>query len=94
VDALSAGSAPGTTYRFDARTEPPPAPFRHRGSHTFGVADVLELARALGRLPERVVVYGIEGGSFGAGVGLSADVARAAGDTAERVLAELAGGEA
>jgi hydrogenase maturation protease len=91
VDAVSSGGDPGTVYRFDARTEPPPAAFRHRGTHAFSVGDVVELARALDRLPSRLVAYGIEGGTFGAGEGLSPDVERAVREAADRLLAELGG---
>ncbi len=89
VDAVSSGGEPGTVYRFDAGIESPPAPFRHRGTHAFSVSDVVELARALDRLPRRLIVYGIEGGGFGAGVGLSPQAERAVLDAAGRLLAEL-----
>jgi hydrogenase maturation protease len=46
-------------------------------SHHFGVADAIEPARSLDRLPQRLVVYAIEGEDFGAGRELSEPVARA-----------------
>ena len=49
-----------------ARAAFPPASFRS-STHAFGVGDAVELARALGRLPRRVVVYGVEGADFAAG---------------------------
>ena len=65
---------------------------RHRSSdasstHALGLAEAVELARSLGRLPQRVVVYGIEGESFAFGKGLSAAVAAAADRVTEEVLA-------
>src|SRR5215469_15743769 len=63
VDAVSSGGAPGTVYRFydvEAITET----FRHRGTHMFSLADVIELARALDRLPRRLAGFGIEGAAF------------------------------
>jgi hydrogenase maturation protease len=42
-----------------------------------GLADAIELARALGRLPPRVTVYGIEGERFDTGAPLSDSVAGA-----------------
>jgi hydrogenase maturation protease len=93
VDAVSSGGDPGTVYRFDARAEPPPAQFRHRGTHAFSVGDVVELARALDRLPCRLVAYGIEGGRFGAGEGLSPAVERAVREAADQLLAELGGSD-
>jgi hydrogenase maturation protease len=93
IDAVSSGREPGTVYRFDARTEPPPPQFRHRGTHAFSVADVVELARALDRLPGRLVAYGIEGDGFGAGEGLSPVVEHAVQEAVGRLLAELDRGD-
>jgi hydrogenase maturation protease len=73
IDAVCSGGTPGTVYRFDA-AEPLTAHFWHRGTHTFSLADVVELGRALGRLPGRLTGYGIEGGTFEPGAPLSAEV--------------------
>ncbi len=89
VDAIRSGAAPGTIHRVDASREPIPAPLRGSSStHAVGVGDAIELARALGRLPARVVVYGVEGACFDAGSGLSAAVQRAVDVLAEAVLRE------
>ena len=72
-------------HRFDASGERVPAHVFRSSTHAFGVGDAVELARALGRLPERVVVYGIEGADFTAGAGLSTQVAAAV----QRVVDEL-----
>ena len=60
VDAASSGDAPGAVKRFDASARPIPAGVFRSSTHAFGVGDAIELARALGTLPERVVVYAIE----------------------------------
>jgi len=89
VDAAGSGAAPGAIHRFDAaRTELPRGLF-HYSSHLFGVAEAVELARQLGRLPERLVVYGIEGAGFAYGEGLSAEVAAAVERVAHGILVEL-----
>jgi hydrogenase maturation protease len=44
IDAVSSGGEPGTAYRFDATSQPAPAQFRNRGTHTFSIADAVELA--------------------------------------------------
>ncbi len=83
VDATSSGLRPGTVRRFDVTTAPLPARAFHGGStHGFGVAEAVELARALGRLPRRLIVYGIEGARFGVEHGLSAPVKSAVRDVA------------
>jgi hydrogenase maturation protease len=75
IDAVRSGAAPGTIHRFDA-TEPLPAALRSSTStHAVGLAETIELARALGRLPERLIVYGIEGERFEAGADLTPAVA-------------------
>jgi hydrogenase maturation protease len=89
VDAVSSGGEPGRVCRFDASTRALSARFSRRGTHAFGVADTVELARALGCLPPRVIGYGIEGRSFAAGASLSPEVRRAAGIVCARLLEEL-----
>jgi hydrogenase maturation protease len=89
VDAAQSGGEPGTVRRFDASTEGVPARVFRSSTHAFGVGDAVELARALGRLPARVVVYGIEGADFTAGAGLSERVAAAVDEVARLLLAEL-----
>ncbi len=89
VDAVMSGAAPGTIRRFDASAQPvPTSPFRC-STHAFGVAEAIELARALARLPRSLVVYGIEGKNFAAGAGLSAEVEKAASEVARRLLTEV-----
>jgi hydrogenase maturation protease len=89
VDASLSGAEPGTVRRFDAIAEHVPARTFRSSTHAFGIGDAVELGRALGRLPERVVVYGIEGDDFALGSGLSARVVSAVDEVAEAVLAEL-----
>jgi hydrogenase maturation protease len=91
VDAVSSGSPPGTVHRFDAAAEPLPASLTTPSSHGFGVAQAVELGRRLGRLPPRLVVYGVEGEDFGHGEGLSPTVERAVGEVVEAVVGEVIG---
>jgi hydrogenase maturation protease len=82
VDAAESGAPPGTVRRFDARSGPLPVRSLRSSTHAFGVADAVELARALGRLPDRLDVYAIEGASFTAGDRLSPAVERAVDELA------------
>ncbi len=88
VDAVCSGGTPGTVYKFDA-CDGLSERFRHRGTHTFSLADVIELARALGRLPRQVAGFGIEGADFTIGAGLSAEVAAAADEVSAYLLTSL-----
>src|SRR5215207_5591238 len=57
-----------------------------RSTHAFGVADAIELARTLGRLPARLEIYTIEGADFTAGAGLSPPVAAAVNALTRRIV--------
>jgi hydrogenase maturation protease len=89
IDATVSGAAPGTIRRFDANAQPIPTASFRCSTHAFSLAEAIELARALGQLPPRLVVYGIEGKNFAAGVGLSAEVEEAVGEAARQALSEL-----
>lgn len=64
VDAVRTGAEPGTVHRFDLDELLDAAPATGAGSHDLGITTTLRLARSLGRLPERVTVFGIEAGTF------------------------------
>jgi hydrogenase maturation protease len=89
VDAVASGAEPGTLHRFDAAREPLPARAFRSSTHAFGIGDAIELSRALGSLPPHLVVYGIEGAAFTAGVGLSDAVAAAVDRVAAVLVADL-----
>ncbi|MGE5503370.1 MAG: hydrogenase maturation protease [Actinomycetota bacterium] len=80
VDASCSGAPAGTVGRWDASAVDLPAGLLPKGSHVFGVAEGIALARRLGKLPASVVVIGIEGKDFTAGQGLSPAVAAAVPD--------------
>ncbi len=89
LDATRSGAPPGTIHRFDASLCALPAELRGPTStHAVGLAETIELARALGRLPARVIVYGIEGARFDAGAGLSEELLAVIGELAARVVQE------
>lgn len=85
IDCVSSGAEPGTLHRFDPSKQPLPVEMFRPSTHALGVADAVELARELEKLPPRLAIYGIEGENFGTGDGLSPAVA----ETVERLVAEL-----
>jgi hydrogenase maturation protease len=91
VDAVKGGNDAGHVYRFDALAERLPAALFPCSTHAFGISAAIELARALGRLPGRLVIYGIEGHSFNRGRGLTENVGRAVEEAAARILREVQG---
>ena len=86
VDATRSGAAPGDLFFFDACAEPLRADMFHYSTHRFGLAEAVETARALGLLPNRLWIYGIEGKDFGAGIGLTACVEQTALDLVTRLV--------
>jgi len=89
VDATRSGAAAGSVTRIDAVVGPLPAELGGSPStHAVGLAQAIELARELGRLPPRAIVYGVEGTRFDAGSGLSADVRAAVGELGEAIAIE------
>jgi hydrogenase maturation protease len=91
IDATSSGLKPGTIHRYDAHEGPLPSVFSRSSTHSFGVAEAVELGRALGRLPACVVVFGIEGRDFTPGEGLSPEVSAAVDEVVKRVTGEAMG---
>ena len=85
VDAIQAGGGAGGIHRFDALAETLPAGRFLGSTHHFGVAEAVEWARALGRLPDALEVHGIEGADFSVREHLSEPV-REAVETLAREL--------
>jgi len=89
VDAVRSGVPAGTVHRIEAGDGPLPRDLGLASTHAFSIADTLELGRALGRAPQRVVVVGVEGAAFEMGDPLTPAVEAALPGVAESVLAEL-----
>lgn len=93
VDATRSGAPPGVIRRIAAHDGPLPAALSGSSTHLLGIADAIELARVLGRLPERTIVYGIEGETFAAGDDLSEAVSAAVERVVAAVHRELRNGD-
>jgi hydrogenase maturation protease len=89
LDAVSGSGKIGTIYRFEAHDNPIPAKFFNHSTHAFGVAEAIELARALHQLPKRLIVYGVEGKNYTPGAGLSSEVEKAVPQVVHRVRREI-----
>jgi hydrogenase maturation protease len=90
VDAVRAAAAPGLVRRFDALAGPLPVDGSAGGSHDASLVDAIELARALGWMPARLVVYGVCGASFGIGDAMTSAVRDAVRTLGERIAGEVA----
>jgi hydrogenase maturation protease len=86
VDAVMTGRPPGAITVIEVgagKAQLPPeawAATGRGGTHAFGLATAVELARVLGRLPRRVTVVGVEAASFAQGTALSPEVAASVDD--------------
>lgn len=89
VDAVQSGAEAGQIHRYDASEQAMPAQFLRCSTHNFSVHDAIEMARALGKLPPRLMVYGIEGSRFEPGAELSPAVQTALVETVQRINEEL-----
>ena len=89
IDAMKAGLAPGSFKRIDALVAKFPVEDFKFSSHSFGVAEAIEIGRVLSRLPKSLIVYGIEAGEVGDGEGLTAEVEKAVAEVAKRILGEI-----
>lgn len=90
IDASRSGAAPGTIHRLEPLTQTIPHGLFPCSTHAFGVAEAIELARALQQLPPRLVVYGIEGAQFDIGSKLSAAVLQAVPHVVQQVRLDIA----
>jgi hydrogenase maturation protease len=88
VDAISSGAKPGTIFEIDARKNVP-LKFFHYSTHAFSVAEAIELARAMGTLPQELLIYGIEGTDFSAGVSMSHVVQESAKQVVNKILKQV-----
>jgi len=94
IDACVSGKPAGTVRRFDVVTAPLPQDAFNLSTHGFGLAEAIELARALDQLPPRCVVYAVEAGSVVTGAPLSPAVAAAVDAVSAQVRAEIVGADA
>lgn len=89
IDAVQSDTTPGTIFRFAAHQQSIPTKFFHYSTHAFSVAEAVELARALNQLPEKLIVYGIEGKNFAAAIGLSPEVDKVTPEIVDRIVRDI-----
>lgn len=89
VDAANSGALPGSVFRFETHMESPGNQSFKGTTHHYGLPEAIELGKALNVLPPHLIVYCVEGKSFGAGLGLSPDVERAAERVVQSIVKEV-----
>jgi hydrogenase maturation protease len=89
VDAMRAGSRPGSIVRFVLPDEVVPATALGTSAHAFGVREAILLAREIGELPETLVLFGIEGEKFTFGSQMSSELEAGMSSLVELIEAEI-----
>lgn len=87
IDAVRSGGVPGSWRRVLVRDQPLPSALAGTSTHGLSVASAVALGQTLGRMPEQLVVYGIEAAQFDPGAELSPEV-RAGVESVALELAE------
>ena len=88
VDAAVTGSPPGSISFWDAAASDWSAGALRCSTHALGVEEAVALGKALGVLPQPLLIYGIEGSNFAFGSGPSAEVLHAVEELANRIALE------
>jgi hydrogenase maturation protease len=89
IDAMRSGRPVGSVVRYEVGLTPDFKQKSNASSHGFGVSESVELARAMGRLPKSLVIYGIEAANFGLGSDMSPMVEKAIDAAVEAVVKEI-----
>ena len=90
ADAISSGGKPGDIHVVDVVEQKLPAgSWSAGGTHAFGLAAIVELARTLDMMPRRLVVVGVEAGQFSHGAAMSDAVLAAVPAATDAVLTAI-----
>ncbi len=88
VDACCADAAAGTWERIDGQLQPLPAENTQTSTHGLGVSQAMAIAKNLGSLPAKLIIYGINGDNFTMNDAMTPAVAQAVEKVAEALLQE------
>ncbi len=90
VDCMKSGAAPGTIRRFDGLADSIDEElFPGYSTHAFNITEIIRLARVLGRLPERLIIFGIEGRTFSTGTDMSMKIKTEVKSAVRLIKAEI-----
>ncbi len=89
VDAAKMGKAPGTVVHFKSKQAKTIIQWDHLSLHGFGLAETFALAKQLDKLPEKVVVVGVEPESIGISEGISETVIKTIPEIKKNIKLEV-----
>ncbi|MBI4664818.1 MAG: hydrogenase maturation protease [Nitrospinae bacterium] len=87
-DAAISEKPAGTVRSINAKSGPLPREISFVSTHAFGLADTIELARTLGKLPPELCVYAVEAVNLGLGAPITREVEMAV----ERLVKQIQDG--
>ena len=88
IDAARSDATAGTIHRVEVGADPLPPWAAGSSSHSAGLAEAVALGRALDRLPEHLIVFGVEAADVSLGEGLSGEVRAALPSLVRQVVGE------
>lgn len=94
IDAVKGGGLPGTTIRLDLSEMSSWGTAVPCSTHAIGIAGAIDLARAMGRLPKQIILYGIEIESVDSGISISESVRKGLDIVVEQIYREVRGQDA
>ncbi|MBS0287850.1 MAG: hydrogenase maturation protease [Proteobacteria bacterium] len=74
IDAITSGAKSGTIFRLEENLLNELAQSCRSSTHTFDLSQILEIANNLNSLPDKLIIFGMEGANFSVGEGLSLPV--------------------
>ena len=90
VDAIHAGVPAGEVRRYDLPEQTLPTELAsNQSTHSFNIAEAIELADALASMPDILTIFGIQGKDFSTGTKLSGEVERAVELVVDTILREI-----
>jgi hydrogenase maturation protease len=90
IDAAFSGAQAGKIYRFEIGKDVLPTNiFAGYSTHAIGLAEAIELSKTLDCLPQKLIIYGIEGKSFESGQRLTLEIELSAGEVISKILEEI-----
>ena len=89
VDATAPRGTPGQVQVWNTHADRLPEDVFPCSTHAFGVREVVELARVMNRLPQTLLIYGIEGKQFDLGAPLSPEVEGAVESVAQQLRQQV-----
>ncbi len=89
IDAIKSEEKPGEIYRLKFGVDKIPAQLEFFSTHSVGLIEYIEIAKALGKLPKELIIYGIVGKDFDVGSSISSEVKVSCKEIVREILSEI-----